>query len=32
MATPQMFNELGIWPEVKGWKEMQASPRYFQGR
>ena len=32
MSTPAMFNKFGIWPEIKGWKEMQASPRYFPGR
>ena len=27
-----MLVNLGIWPEIKGWQELQTMPRYFPGR
>ena len=32
LSTPDMLVDLGIWPEVKGWQELQRMPRYFVGR
>ena len=32
LSTPDMLVGLGLWPEVKGWQELQHMPRYFAGR
>ena len=32
LSTPNMLVDLGIWPEVKGWQELQQMPRYCAGR
>ena len=32
LSTPDMLVNYGIWPEVKGWDELQRMPRYFEGR
>ena len=32
LSDPSMLIKHGIWPEIKGWEELQSMPRYFPGR
>jgi len=32
LSSPEMLTKFGIWPEVRGWRELQTMPRYFKGR
>ena len=32
LQTPDLLVKYKIWPEIKGWEELQEMPRYFPGR
>ena len=32
LKSPELLTLFGIWPEIRGWREMQQTPRYFEGR
>ena len=32
LSSPELLVKYGVWPEIKGWEELQDMPRYFPGR